>query len=1129
MKASNSRLLIFSAFIFLLAIMLGFYYWISLNLKQSNEQSARIEIAMVLLGHLDKLNTSLTYIERNEKPHLIAIDTADAGEIRFGYQMANRQLDTLKILCENEFFRCSDIVMLDSLIKEKARQSTLVINLSKNGMPDSAIKLLGMPRDSLLIADFVSRYNHVYEHAKKDVDLLVSDHASLSKKIFGVIVFLVCLSILAFIFIFWRLIHNISKVEKLASQNQLFANIIGISSDSVIISDPDLNIIFCNPATEKLYKLPKEMIIGRYVDDTLWSDNTRNTVSKKNRSLKETGSWEGEIRRRDGKGKLFDLYLSINSFRDEKGKIAYYFAIASNITELKKSQHKIETLADDLQMANENLVKKVREQTTIIREVFERVDDVFIGTDSDLNIIYANSNVEQLFGLPASRLQGEKLTDLLIKITDAEKINFLNECRNKQVNIMFEWIHPETNQCFKVEMFPSVNGISLYFRDITLAKKAESDIQSSQRMYRFISEANDILLNAKDEQAIFRNICNTAIGSGGFVFSWIGIPDRENETINPLLWAGNENGYLKLVGSISLKDTARGRGPSGKAVREGNMYYCNDIANDPAMKPWREEALKRGYRSSIALPIKTAGKVVAVFTLYANRPDYFSPDEILLLLRVTENIGYALTSFHLDKEKRKAETQLQKVLQAIEQSSASVVITDLKGDIEYVNPAFTKLTGYTYEESIGKNPRILKTGHTNPDEYRNLWHNLTTYKEWHGEFCNKKKNGELYWEYAVISPIVNKQGEITNFIAVKENITERKKMQEDQKELVEIIDNTTAFIVRSDMNRKILYMNKAMRLALEYGADEDLSDMSVYGFMQDEVLNFKKRDILIHSGEWSGEDVMTARSGKQIPVLQKIVVHKDSNGKYVHASATSIDISGIKKAEEELRKVNEELKELAQHLQKLSELEKKNIAREIHDELGQYLTAMRMAVSWIQKHNAHKQPAIDNKLHEVQEIVTQTIASFKKIHSSLHPAMLEDVGLHAAVEWYVQSVEKYSSVLISFSSNMQKSKLSIDISLPLYRVVQECVTNIVRYSRATKASVILIAKDEHVYVKIKDNGIGFAIDEVDTKLHHGLLGMRERVYAIKGQIKIKSVIGKGTAVTVVVAVNNQSATPDILA
>ena len=110
----------------------------------------------------------------------------------------------------------------------------------------------------------------------------------------------------------------------------------------------------------------------------------------------------------------------------------------------------------------------------------------------------------------------------------------------------------------------------------------------------------------------------------------------------------------------------------------------------------------------------------------------------------------------------------------MEQSPASVVITDLEGKIEYVNPKFTQVTGYSVEEAIGQNPRILKSGEWPSEAYRELWETITAGKEWRGEFHNKRKDSTLYWEYASISPIRNEKGEITHFLAVKEDITERK-------------------------------------------------------------------------------------------------------------------------------------------------------------------------------------------------------------------------------------------------------------------------------------------------------------------------------------------------------------------
>ena len=130
-------------------------------------------------------------------------------------------------------------------------------------------------------------------------------------------------------------------------------------------------------------------------------------------------------------------------------------------------------------------------------------------------------------------------------------------------------------------------------------------------------------------------------------------------------------------------------------------------------------------------------------------------------------------------ERKKTQEKIRQLSQAVEQSPVSIIITNTEGNIEYANPKFTETTGYTFEEVSGKNPRILKSGHTSQNEYKELWQTLSTGDEWHGEFHNITKNGELYWESASISPITNTQGKITHYIAIKEDITHRKKAEEE--------------------------------------------------------------------------------------------------------------------------------------------------------------------------------------------------------------------------------------------------------------------------------------------------------------------------------------------------------------
>lgn len=141
--------------------------------------------------------------------------------------------------------------------------------------------------------------------------------------------------------------------------------------------------------------------------------------------------------------------------------------------------------------------------------------------------------------------------------------------------------------------------------------------------------------------------------------------------------------------------------------------------------------------------------------------------------------AYLHSIVHDITEKKLNEEQIKLLGRSIEQSPVIVIITDPAGNIIYVNPKFSEVTGYTFDEVKGKNPNILNSGHNSKDHYKNLWATILSGKKWFGEFYNKKKNGELYWEDAIISPILNEKNVITNFVAVKEDITEKKKMLQD--------------------------------------------------------------------------------------------------------------------------------------------------------------------------------------------------------------------------------------------------------------------------------------------------------------------------------------------------------------
>ncbi len=157
------------------------------------------------------------------------------------------------------------------------------------------------------------------------------------------------------------------------------------------------------------------------------------------------------------------------------------------------------------------------------------------------------------------------------------------------------------------------------------------------------------------------------------------------------------------------------------------------------------------------------------------------------------------------------EEQIRVLSRAVEQNPATIMIADKNGHLEYVNPKFTELTGYSSEEVLGKNPRFLKSGQTSSTEYARLWQMILSGGEWHGEFCNKKKNGELYWESASISPIINERGAITHIVAVKEDITKSKRiearLQESKERYREIVEGANDIVFTADTQGKISYVN----------------------------------------------------------------------------------------------------------------------------------------------------------------------------------------------------------------------------------------------------------------------------------------------------------------------------------
>jgi len=226
------------------------------------------------------------------------------------------------------------------------------------------------------------------------------------------------------------------------------------------------------------------------------------------------------------------------------------------------------------------------------------------------------------------------------------------------------------------------------------------------------------------------------------------------------------------------------------------------------------------------------------------------------------------------------------------------------------------------------------------------------------------------------------------------------------------------------------------------------------------------------------------------------------------------DITDRKKAEQEINQRNDQLHHLTAHLQTVREEERKRIGREIHDELGQQLTVIKMDVAWIDKNIPAETVAIKSKLQNIINILDGSNQSIRRILSELRPTLLERHDLIDAIKLLEKQFTTNTGIPVSFKTSETEIKLPEAISACIFRAYQEAFTNIARYAGATRVRTSFKRIKDSIIIKISDNGKGFDTSSVESKKSFGLLGMKERVLSLGGIFKVESSPGKGTNITV---------------
>jgi len=524
--------------------------------------------------------------------------------------------------------------------------------------------------------------------------------------------------------------------ERVLESRNLLRALIDASPESLFLMDTEGTIIAANQRSAcRLGKTARELV-GANVHEVLPPE----LAERRWAHVREAITTGKPVRFEDVRaGRHLDN--SVHPVCDADGNVTHLAVLAVDVTELRRAE------------------QTLRESEARYRTVADFTYDWEYWIDPEGKFVYISPSCDRITGYPADAFLGDP--GLLLRIVhpdDAERMaQHLRSLRIREADSLdFRIVHRDGKTRWIGHACQPVHDQGGKFlgrrasnRDITDRKRAEEELRRlNDTLEQQVEERTAQLVHANEALAESEARYRTLFNSGSDAVFVHGLFDD-----------GSPGPF------VEVNDTACGR----------LDYSREELLR---MRPADIDAPESHTNSSeVREQVRIKGR--AIFEqVHVAKDGTRIPVEISTQRFLLGGKTVCLSIARDITGRKKAEERLQILSRAIEQSPVSVVITDPTGRIEYVNPKFCDVTGYTVEEAIGQNPRLLKSGAQSSEFYRDLWQAISAGEQWQGEFCNRRKNGELYWESASISPIRDERGRITHFVAVKEDITERKRVEE---------------------------------------------------------------------------------------------------------------------------------------------------------------------------------------------------------------------------------------------------------------------------------------------------------------------------------------------------------------
>jgi PAS domain S-box-containing protein len=362
-----------------------------------------------------------------------------------------------------------------------------------------------------------------------------------------------------------------------------------------------------------------------------------------------------------------------------------------------------------------------------------------------------------------------------------------------------------------------------------LIRNTEKSLKNSQealcradRALQARSECSHILVRATNELELMKKICQIIVEAVGYRLAWVGFAEQDaDRTVRPVAQWGYENGYLDTV-RISWGENEHGRGPTGTAIRSGQPAVAQHILTDPKWELWREKALRFGYASSLSLPLTVGDQIFGALVIFDGEPGAFNQQEVHLLQGLADDLAYGITSLRIRAEQERRKNEQRLLATIVEQEMDGVLTFNTAGLIEYVNPAFVSISGYSREEIVGRNIRTLEKDGPNQAFFEAMADVLARGEARTDQFINRRNDGTPYDVESRISPVCGVAG-ISGYAAVIRDLTHEVQLEQQLclAQKMEAIA-TLAGGIAHDFNNILAAIITNTEMALDSEPDEEV-------------------------------------------------------------------------------------------------------------------------------------------------------------------------------------------------------------------------------------------------------------------------------------------------------------------